>query len=413
MAQTQASLVAARARSPLNYAPFGLLYAIYGGVAGIAIPIFAGKPALAGAAFALLNLGVAAGAFVWGSLNHRLRGNILLALALAGSALTFVALALPQAPLFLIATALFGFFSAASLTLGTLFVMSWHARPDWDEQIGVVQTWMGGGQTLGLIVVGLVLRPLSLTLLGAGVLIVAAAWAATLPAVPASATVPQAHPARHSAFPEAAGMMHVFYLAFHRENWRLLRQSALVRFFVQWGIAMIGAAPIFAFYPLVMRARFDLAPSISAWGFAGATALGIVLYHLAGVWSGKLGTGTVLFTGYVIRGAALAIIAVAIASHAAGFWGIVGFALVVLSWPLLSVAANARVAELAPADAAGSEVGAFYATTMLATVAGSLVGGTLVSAIGYLPVIIASAALLGLAASWAEVERRGSHSKPL
>lgn len=391
-------------RVTLRYLPFGLIYAVYAGIAGIALPLFAGSPQVAGPAYALLNLGVAVGSPFWGWLGRRLGGRVTMVGAAVAAAAAFVALAIPNAGLLLVVAFVFGFCAAAGLTLATIFVMSWYPRPQWDEQIGTLQTWMGAGQTLGLVAAGLILRPLSLTLIGGVALLLAALWSLTLPGMDGAAN------ARHApnvpAHPEATGALHAQHLSvFHPRQWAIFGESDLVRFLARWGLGMLGAAPIFAFYPLLMAQRFGLSQGIVAWSFAGATLLGIALYRLAGTLSAKLGTNPILQIGRIARGLSLLLIGISVFIHAPGVFALIGFAGVVLSWPPLSVASNARVAELAPANAAGADLGAYYTTSMLGNVLGSTIGGLLVPGVGYGITLIGSAALLGIATVWSSIER--------
>ena len=66
--------------------PFVMVYGVVWGVAGISLPLLAGSPGRAGLIFAMLNLGVAIGAPLWGHLSrtHTVTGLIFLSTALAG-----------------------------------------------------------------------------------------------------------------------------------------------------------------------------------------------------------------------------------------------------------------------------------------------------------------------------------------
>jgi MFS family permease len=149
-----------------------------------------------------------------------------------------------------------------------------------------------------------------------------------------------------------------------------------------------------------MHHQFGLTTGQSAWTYAVAALLGAGLYEVAGQWTRRVGAKAVLLAGYVVRGLALASIAAAIALHGVGLWAMLSFVVMVESWSFLSVAGNIRSAEVAPAGAAGTEIGAFYSVTMLAKVCGGLMAGALVSRIGYVHLLAFCALLIGCAAAW-------------
>jgi predicted MFS family arabinose efflux permease len=403
-AMTVSTTTGTPAQSPsrLAYGAFGLLNLTIGGIAALVLPLFAGDARLAGIAGALVNLGIAVGAPIAAALSRRFRATAVLAVSLGGAALAFLALSVPQPILFLGATVLFGLFSAAGLTLGTLFVMGWYARPQWDAQVGWLQTWMGAGQVLGLGVAGVVSGRLSLAVVGAAALALAGLWVLRLPSpAPTDATAAPAPHLRQAARTEVAGPLHGHHLAaFGPAHWPILRDRGLLWFLVPWALANAGSAPIFAFYPLLMHQRFGLTTSQSAWGYAGAALLGTGLYEVAGWLSRRASARVVLLASYLARGLALAGIAAALVLGGTGAWAMLSFVLVVGSWSFLSVAGNIRCIEVAPSGGTGSAMGAFYAITMLAKVAGALLGGVLVGRVGYAALLVLSAILLGGAGAW-------------
>jgi predicted MFS family arabinose efflux permease len=76
-----------RARSPssLGYAAFGLLNVTIGGIAGLALPLFAGDARLASVAGALFNLGIAVGALIVAALSRRFPATAVLGASLVGA----------------------------------------------------------------------------------------------------------------------------------------------------------------------------------------------------------------------------------------------------------------------------------------------------------------------------------------
>ncbi len=407
MSVSRPTPTAVRTRSSLLYVPFGLLNATIAGVLGIALPLFAREPGLASLAGALLNLGLAVGAPVAGWLSARISRVGALAGSLLGAGLAFLAFSLPQPVIFLSATLAVGLCASVGLTLATLFVIGWYPKARWDAQIGWLQTWMGAGQVLGLLAASVVTGRRELAALGAGLLLMAAAWAARLPPPAATgATLGPGHAARRPPRTEVVGVMTLHHLAaFHPREWPILRQRAMLVFLVPWSLVQLGTAPLFALYPLLLRARFDLPTSVAAGLFALAALVGAVLYVPAGALTKRYGAPRVLVASYAARALALALVAAAILLRAAPLVA-GGFVLVVATWSFLAVAGNARLADLAPPNSVGAEFGAAAAVATLAKVVGNLLAGALVAGLGYGAIVGAGAALLGLATLWAAYDGR-------
>jgi len=284
MAVSRPPPIAVPTRSSLLYVPFGLLNATIAGVLGIALPLFAREPGLASLAGALLNLGLAVGAPVAGWLSARISRVGALAGGLLGAGLAFLAFALPQPVIFLSATLAVGLCASVGLTLATLFVMGWYPKARWDAQIGWLQTWMGVGQVLGLLAASVVTGQRGLAALGAGLLLMAAAWSLRLPPPAATGTaLGPGHDPRRSPRTEVVGVVSLHHLAaFHPREWPILRQRAMLVFLVPWSLVQLGTAPLFALYPLLLRARFGLPTNVAAGLLALAALVGAILYEPSG-----------------------------------------------------------------------------------------------------------------------------------
>jgi MFS family permease len=130
-----------------------------------------------------------------------------------------------------------------------------------------------------------------------------------------------------------------------------------------------------------------------------AAALGLLLYSPAGNWSHRLGTRRVIRAGFGIRLFAILLILVLgiFQVSSLGWAALLGFCLIVLAWSLLSVSSTALAAELSP-NGEGAGLGLFNATTALAGVIGSILGGWIASQAGFLAAVIFSTAgiLFGL-----------------
>jgi predicted MFS family arabinose efflux permease len=163
-------------------------------------------------------------------------------------------------------------------------------------------------------------------------------------------------------------------------------------FLAIWLVSFAGAAAVFSLYPVLMQQVFGITPGLSSIAFAVAAGLGLALYAPAGHWSEHSGPDRVLQTGLGLRLLAfLGLMGLGLVNLPGRQWlALLGFALVVLAWSLLSVGGTALTAYLAPTGE-GAGMGIFNATTAVAGVVGAVLGGWVAGHWGY-------AAVSGLAA---------------
>jgi DHA1 family tetracycline resistance protein-like MFS transporter len=393
--------------------PWYLAYALLGVAAAGLVPIVlplavsrTGGASDAGLVVAAFSLGGLA-APVWGGLADRYRlhrwlltGGLLVASAglaafpFATSLAAWMGLALAQ-----------GIGVAGAATVANLFVVEAHPQAEWDERIGWLQTFYGGGQVAGLLLAG-VLSSLDLRiglLVAAGLTAVAVltAWLTThTPPRPAPATPRPVllHPARHGEWAVSSPQR-----LFHHLTPDTLRQlgpvmhSPFAVFLVVWLLTFGGAATVFALYPVLMQQAYGVAPGLSSAGFAVAAGLGLTLYSPAGRWSERFGPAWVVRAALGVRLVAfLALLGLGLA-HASGVaWlALLAFLFVVLAWSLLSVGGTALTARLSPVGE-GEGLGIFNAVTALAGVVGAGLGGWVAGQWGYSAVSGLAAGGVGL-----------------
>ncbi len=170
------------------------------------------------------------------------------------------------------------------------------------------------------------------------------------------------HPARHSEWAACSPQR-----LFHYLTWDMLKQlrgslrPPFGLFLAAWLLSFGGSTAVFSLYPVLMEQVFGVRPVLSSWAFGAAAGLGLVSIFL----------------------------------------------FVVLAWSLLSVSGTALAAKLSPVGE-GKGMGLFNATTAVAGVVGSVLGGWIAGHWGYLPTV--GVAVIGTAiGSATAVAIRSSH----
>jgi DHA1 family tetracycline resistance protein-like MFS transporter len=377
--------------------PWYLAYALSGattsGMSLILLPLEVsqtGGPSHIGLVMAAFNLGGLT-APLWGSLadRHRLHrwmllgGLLMTTIGLAVFPFTtskgaYVGLALLQS-----------MGAAAAATVANLFVVEGHPRDEWDERIGWLQTFYGGGQVAGLLLAG-ALSQVDLHMglfVAAGLTLLAAlvGWLTT--STPSSLHIPRPvllYPGRHSEW--IGGSPQRFY---HLLSLKTLRQLGTVFgspfgiFIIVWLVAFAGSTAFFSFYPVLMRQLYGVAPGLSSTGYAVAAGVGLTLYPPAGRWSDRFGPARVLKAALGVRLLAFLSLFVLGMTHSGQAWlALLSFLFVVLSWSLLSVSGTALTAQLSPVGE-GEGMGIFNAATALAGTIGAVLGGWVSGYWGY------------------------------
>jgi DHA1 family tetracycline resistance protein-like MFS transporter len=377
--------------------PWYLAYALSGattsGMSFILLPLIVSRTSGAGhigLVMAAFNLGGLTAPF-WGSLADRyglhrwmLFGGLLMttigltAFPFTTNKSTYLGLALLQS-----------MGAAAAATVANLFVVEGHPQDEWDERIGWLQTFYGGGQVGGLLLAG-VLSQVDLRaglLVAAGLTLLAALVGGLTTSTLRNPPVPRPvllYPGRHSEWIGSSPQR--FY---HHLNLVALRQIELVLrspfglFIIVWLVTFAGSSAFFSFYPVLMRQLYDVAPGLSSVGFAIAAGAGLTLYSPAGRWSDRFGPARVLRAALGVRLLAfLSLLALGVAHVHQAWLAMLSFLFVVLAWSLLSVSGTALTAQLSPVGE-GEGMGIFNAATALAGTFGAVLGGWISEHWGY------------------------------
>ena len=407
------------------YLAYALLGATVGGLVPILLPLTVSRARGAtqvGLVMAAVSLGGLT-APLWGRLadRHRLH-RWLLAGGLFLTTIGLAAFAFTTASVVWLGLALLqGIGAAAAATVANLFVVEVHPQVEWDERIGWLQTFYGGGQVGGLLLAGLLgqshLRIGLLVAAGLTDLAVFPGWLTTqTPPGPLTPKPVLLHPARHGEWAVGSPQR-----LFHHLNWKTLRQlrsplrSPFGLFLVAWVSSFAGAAAVFSLYPVLMKQVYGVPPWLSSLGFGVAAGLALALYLPAGRWSGRCGPARVLQIALGVRLLAfVGLLALALThSRDQGWLVLLAFLFVVLAWSLLSVSGTALTAELSPGGE-GQAMGLFNATTAAAGVIGAALGGWIAGRWGYAaalgPAVLGVACGLVLAMGIrpaAQVDRKG------
>lgn len=378
------------------YVSYALLGLVVAGVGPIVLPLLAarsGGPSAPGLVMAAFNLGMVA-APLWGALAdrsglHRLLYVAGLLVVAAGIALFSLRSGVGW---FAVMALVVGVAASASATVANLFVTELHPRESWGTRFGWLQTFYGGGQVFGLLLAGAIGATRAPLTLAAAALaaVLAAAMFRVVPAGVRSSTPVSGHQlTRHGGAVLGTLMAHVHLPHLVRALRRLPElvragSSPYLIFLLGWFLANAGSAALFSFYPLVMGQVFGLGTGAASWVFAGAAALGLLLYGPAGAGAKRLGAGRVYGVGLLVRVAAFAfLILVAWLQPATRGWlGVAGFTVVVLAWSLLAVAGSDLAADTSELPE-GEAMGLYAASGAVAAVVGSLLGGVVAVAVGY------------------------------
>jgi predicted MFS family arabinose efflux permease len=296
----------------------------------------------------------------------------------------------------------------AVATVAPLFVVDFAPKAEWEPRIGWLQSFNGGGQLAGLLLAGVtVAGPLAYGFwLASGfaalALLIGRIGLPTdgrrrrirLPRLAWSELI-----GGFQSGPAIGGLLqhshHLYRAAFGRPAARL--DSRFARFLLAWALLNLGVAPFFAFYPLLMRESYGIAPRVTVFFYALAAAIGIGLFVMAGRLTLYLGPRRVFRAGIALRTIGFTVLAVLAVMPVSGKPAVakLAFVLVMLAWPILSVAGTGLAARLTTVGE-GAAMGLLAASSAAATVFGTFLGGPLAKAFGYKVVpLIAVAGLTG------------------
>ncbi len=305
----------------------------------------------------------------------------------------------------LVAAFLLGAGASGSATIASLFIVNFTPRDEWEPRIGVLQSFNGSGQVVGL----LLASAFSHGAYDVGLWLAAAMLAPALPlgllglpvvsSIAAKDHVPQRAYRRLdiralAVFPRV-NLPSGFGYHIHGSVLQGIRHlpdtlgTPFSRFLLSWFFLGLGVAGFFTYFPLFLAHSYGLAGYLSSLIYATAAALGIGLFVFASRWSAKYGASIVYQIGLWLRlgGFAILLITFFLPLDLKSAVSSIGFAIVVLAWPILSVSGTGLAAYLTPFSE-GAAMGLFNASLALATVIGAFLSGPLIAMFGYRAIVM-------------------------
>jgi len=399
------------------YIVYALLGAVSSGLIPVLLPLMI--VSISGEAHGLATVGYVIGAFNLGSMTSPFWGQwadskkLYRTICLGGLLLELTAMALfPFAKglleWFMLALVI-GAGSAAVTTCSTLLIVEFHPKNEWTPRIGWLQTFNGAGQVLGLLLAGVFAAGLFKVGLwtGAGILALGLLIGIfNLPRINEEQTTKKSktHITEHhgldlnfqalSRFVRVewfgVGLLRHFYVLNVAGILSMIKllPTRFGRFLLSWFFIFFGVAGFFAYFPLFLRSSFGVAPTLTSVSYAVAAGLGVTLYTLCGRWAERFGAGRIYFLSRLARlSGFILMLVIMLAPHMAvsGSLALLGFAVVVLSWPVISVTGTELTSELSPLSQ-GAAQGLNNAANGVATVAGTYLAGGLIHATGYISI---------------------------
>ena len=361
----------------------------------------------------------------WGLLAERSKNYRPIFLGgFAGAAAGLVGLSVPlAAPLWMLAALIVGIGTGAASTVASLFVLDFAPRDEWEPRLGWLQSFNGAGVVAGLLLAGAWTHDPALGIRIAAALMLAAAFLGAYH-LPVS-RAPQASPGPHhidwralAAFGrgEHSGgnvLRHTHTpIRVYLTEMRALMGSRFGRFLLSWAALSFAVAAFFAYFPLLLRHAFAIRPAVTALSYATVAAAAIGLYIVASRWCGRYGAMRVYRLSLLVRASGFGLLwaLMIIPGAAQSVPALIGFGIIVIAWPALSVSGTVLTGQLTPTSE-GAAIGLFNAATALATVAGTFAGGPLVARFGYAAVL--AIGFGGLIVAWLLfANTRGKPSAP-
>lgn len=362
----------------------------------------AGSPLYVGLVMAAFSLGGLT-APLWGRVADYFRWpRWLLIAGFLLTALGLVAFAFTARPIVWVVLALFqGSGAARANTMANSFIVEARPQEEWEQRMGWLQTFYGGGQVAGLLLTGWLIQANVRT----GLLVAAglSATAAFLVIIVTQPLLPSPSGPTPIPLPPRSEGAHGFVEFLAHGPLRLALRpvrpalhSPFGLFLTSWLVSCIGTAAFFSLYPVLMQQVFATAAGVSCTIYAIAAGLGLILYPWAGQSCERYSATKVLIIGMGGRLAAfLGLLFLGLKQPSARSWlALVIFTFVVLAWSLLGVSGTALTARLSDNSKTtkGEAMGLFTAVSAVAGVIGAALGGWVAGHWGYVAVLALSVA---------------------
>ena len=305
--------------------------------------------------------------------------------------------------------------TSAVATVATLFVVEFAPKTEWEERLGWLQTFNGAGQVAGLFLAGIFVVNFKLGMLCAAFILLPALWIGAK-GLPVKA---QHHDLQNGIGQKMRRDLDWHFMAqfSHAEllggdlirfshhlsfgGFRQMKKSlrtAFGRFLLSWFAAAFAVAAFFAYFPVAMQKAYDVAPVLTSSVYGLTAAASLALYALGGQLSSRVGAEHVYRWSLLTRLLGFALLAFGLFMPVPPIIpGLLGFVMIILAWPLLSISSTILTADLAPFSE-GAAMGLYNAAGAIATVIGTFLSGPLIQRIGYptLPIMGAAGIVIAL-----------------
>ena len=408
------------------FAPFALVNGAALGLTPILLPVAASSDGVAhvGLVMGAFNLGAFAAPVV-GGVADRFRAHRALAVVCAAAVAVSLWLFPLAGPVWQLVLALAnGAGFAGAVTVANLLIVERRPRAEWNQRLGMLEAALSVGQGAALFLSSWLATLSARDGLFLGAIVPAAAIPLAAFLIPRVAGGPaaEARPADlaggQSPGADTAGVQH-HRLAFaglvgewgpaspsrvqHLAHRRPFTGITMLRgpfgwMLAAWIPAYAGTAVIFALYPVLFQHAFGVPASSSSLAFAVIVLVSLPLFPLAAAVSQRRGPAMAMagaLAGRVVLLAALA--ALASVSRVPVVLPFAAFAGIMFAWSFLSVASPELTGQLLP-GAEGDAQGLLNASSGIAGLLGSVLGGLVASHFGYAAALAfgASATALGL-----------------
>jgi len=304
--------------------------------------------------------------------------------------------------------------SSGASTLASMLIVDFEPTNEWEPRLGMLQSFNGTGQVVGLLLAGAFSKGLFSTGLWIAAAVLAPALVIAKLGLPAASEVTRSNTDKRrvhhlldiralAVFPHL-NLPSGISFHFHALNVNGLRRlpkaigTPFGRFLLSWFLLALGVAGFFTYFPLMLAHSYGVNSHFSSIIYAVVAGVGITLFVLASRWCARLGPRRVYLLGLWIRliGFALLLLPLVVRVGHDFVFGTVGFALIVIGWPILSVAGTSLAARLSPVSE-GEAMGLFNSALSSATVVGAFASGALIAAFGYRSIAIAGIVGIALA----------------
>ncbi len=360
--------------------PFSIVNGVVWGIGIVSLPLLAKTTSRAGLTFAMINLGIAVGAIIWGHLSKKFKLNNLIFTGTVLSFLAWLAITLLNGRFLIPLAFIFGTFTASIFTFASMIVTNTYPKELWDKYIARMQAFMTFGTVVGLLVTTVYAKVVvALPFLFLAIVLY-------LPFYKRHNSKAEQHSLHFSLLKPRHNFSEMFNGYFHGhikwKHWRNFTNKPLLLLYLRWIFILLAPAPVYAMYPLLMKKAFHLSTSGSSMVYAFSTAVGVYLFLTAGNMAKRKSASFTMNTGAALYLISFLLMLSGMLFNIALF-GIAGFVLMIFSWSFVSTGMNINVVELADEGKRGEALGISNSIQSIDNVLGGAIGGMIVAAMGY------------------------------